>query len=616
MMRKLLTLLCCLFWCIAYCQVYNKGVSKELAAQRAQTLSDVHYDLIFDIPKSLQFKVGGTVVVNFCIAEKCNVVLDFQGKFSGACIVNGKKRVVAMRNEHIVIPAKMTKKGMNTVEMSFACQDKAFVRKADFVYTQLAPDKASACFPCFDQPDLPATFTTQMNVPEGWKSLIRQTEYAIPLHLYSFMAGRFEQEGAQRNGYVFHVFHRETDAQKTSQLPKIIDAAAASISWMEGYTGLKYPFDNFGIFILPGDQQEGMNYPGAIQLSGGSIFISQKPSGEEQMGRMQTIARETSRQWLGNLVTMISSKDAATSHLLTDFLTAKMTRHQYPKMELEALSQGESAMMRMLEDVMGAKSLQRGVQKYLSTHYFEQASWPQLVESLDQAAPDAGVRQFCEVWMKEKGMPEIRTSYQNGQLVVSQKDASGRGAFWRQKFDVRLIYDLDRSRTITVDMNQPTVSIDIGKQPSTIIPNYDGRGYGHFTLDPTYTQKLPLRLMVTRDDQHRYALLLTLFDNYQLGRIPPSYFGELYRTMVKEKNPLIMQTAISHMIKIAADRPTHERQTLEQCIMDLLAENRRPEFQQTVVRQMARFASSAEVKERLRQAVRAHSDLFSDLTIK
>ena len=157
MMRKLLTLLCCLFWCIAYCQVYNKGVSKELAAQRAQTLSDVHYDLIFDIPKSLQFKVGGTVVVNFCIAEKCNVVLDFQGKFSGACIVNGKKRVVAMRNEHIVIPAKMTKKGMNTVEMSFACQDKAFVRKADFVYTQLAPDKASACFPCFDQPDLPAT---------------------------------------------------------------------------------------------------------------------------------------------------------------------------------------------------------------------------------------------------------------------------------------------------------------------------------------------------------------------------------------------------------------------------------------------------------------------------
>ena len=94
--------------------------------------------------------------------------------------------------------------------------------------------------------------------------------------------------------------------------------------------------------------------------------------------------------------------------------------------------------------------------------------------------------------------------------------------------------------------------------------------------------------------------MLTLYDNYLMGRIPPSYFGELYRDMTKEKNPLIIETGISHMISISANMPPHERQTLEQCIMDLLPENRRPEFQQTVVRLMSQSATSPQVKEQLR----------------
>ena len=615
-MGKLLTILCCLVWQCVAAQVYEKGVPKALAEQRVQKISNIHYDLIFDIPKSLQYKVGGTEVISFYIAEKCEVVLDFQGKSSGACIINGKKCVAAVRNEHIVIPAKMTKRGMNTVEMNFVCHDRALKRKADLVYTQLVPDKARSCFPCFDQPDLPATFTTQMNMPEGWKSATSQTEHPIPVYLFSFVAGQFEEQDLQRGDYTYQVFYRDGDTQKTAQLPRIVDEAATSVRWMEGYSGLKYPFGYFSIFILPEDQQGALDCPGAIRLSDRSIFFDSKPSREEQMERMQTIARETCYQWFGDMVAFQPSNEKGRGHVFADYLAAKITHHQYPRMDSDPLYQQIPVMLRTLEDIMGAKTLQSGLQKFLSQYYFRSASWDQLIETLDSEAPDAGLRPFCEGWMKEKGMPEVRTSYQDGKLIVSQRDPNGRGLFWRQKFEVRLIYDLDRSRTVTVDMKEPVVSLNIGKQPSSIIPNYDGRGYGHFTLDNLYTQKLPLRLLVTRGDINRYALLLTLYDNYLMGRIPPSYFGELYRTMSKERIPLIMQTGISHMIKIASDRPPHERRTLEQCIMDLLGENSRPEFQETVVRQMAHFASSPEVKERLRRVVSARSDLFADVKIK
>ena len=257
--------------------------------------------------------------------------------------------------------------------------------------------------------------------------------------------------------------------------------------------------------------------------------------------------------------------------------------------------------MRLLEDIVGQKELQTALQQYLSDYYYKSASWDDLVAIIDQQAPQAGVRQFSDVWVKQKGMPVIHTSYRDGQLIVSQKDPYGRGLFWRQKFDIRLIYDLDHSRTVTIDMTQPTVTMKLGRQPSSIVPNYSGRGYGRFTLDDPYTQKLPLRLIITRGDVNRYALMQTLHDNYLMGRIPPSYFGELYRDMTKEKNPLIMETGISHMISISENMPQNERQTLEQCIMDLLRENRRPEFQQTVVRLMSQRATSPQVKEQLQR---------------
>lgn len=640
-MKHILTMLLCLLTIGAGAQIYEKGVSKTLADYRTRTISDVSYDLTFNIPATQKERVHGTAIISFFLQEKAVVVLDFQGRFSGACLVNGKKRVAGMKNEHIIIPLKMTKKGLNSIEMNFVCQDKALNRHGDYAYTQFAPGQAQQCFPCFDQPDLRAKFTTQMNVPKGWKTTVCDGRIPIPTSLYSFVTGRFEEIQQQtREGYKICVLHREQTPEKVKQLPKIIEETSQSLRWMESYTGVKFPFEEFGMVILPDYQPGGMELPGAMLLSDKHLFLSEKPSHHEQLRRWELIAHETAHQWFGGIVTLKQAEEAWTKEVLVNFMASKMTRQQLSKndYDLNFLSTYQAravdvdrqesthpiaqrqdkpdhttkffddiiydkapVMMRILEDIIGQKQLQAALQQYIRDFYYKSASWDDLVAIIDRQAPQAGVRQFSDVWVKQKGMPVIHISYRDGQLVVSQTDPYGRGLFWRQKFDIRLIYDLDHSRTVTIDMTQPTVTMKLGRQPSSIIPNYSGRGYGRFTLDDPYTQKLPLRLIVTRGDLNRYALMLTLHDNYLMGRIPPSYFGELYRDMTKEKNPLIMETGISHMINISANMPRNERQTLEQCIMDLLRENRRPEFQQTVVRQMNQRATSPQVKEQLRQ---------------
>lgn len=651
-MKKLLIVILWFVGFLADAQTYEKGVSKELAEFRTQNISNVSYDLTFDIPANIREEITGTAVIEFFLDRKTDVVLDFQGRLLGVCIINGKKRVAAMKNEHIVIPQKQVKKGVNRIEMNFVSLDKALNRHTDYLYTLFAPDQARSCFPCFDQPDMRAMFTTKLNVPEGWKTLVSKSKNPIPTYLYSFTAGKFEEFIAQRDTYTIRLFHREHAPEKLQQLPTIIDEAAVSLSWMASYTGLNYPFREFGMVILPNYQFGGMEHTGAILLSDRHVFLDSNPSQDEQLSRMELIAHETAHQWFGNMVTLKWLEDVWTNEVFANFMASKIMRSQFAGIDhdLNFLRAHQSraiafdrtegthpiaqqltnlnnakqlhddiiyakapVMMRILEDLMGEAELKRGLQKYLETYYFKSASWDDLISILDRQAPSAGIRQFNEVWVKQKGMPTIHTTYQDGRLIVSQTDPYGRGLFWRQKFEVRLIYDLDRSRTVTIDMTQPTVSIDVSQRPSYIIPNYNGRGYGRFTLDKEYTKKLPQRLIVTRNDLHRYALLQTLHDNYLMGNVPASYFGELYRNMTKERNPLIMQTAINHMFKIAFDCNTAERQTLEQCIMDILSENQSNDCRQLIVRKMSTNATSPAVLEQIQDIWENQSDsLFNE----
>ena len=210
-------------------------------------------------------------------------------------------------------------------------------------------------------------------------------------------------------------------------------------------------------------------------------------------------------------------------------------------------------------------------------------------------------------------MPVITTSYKDGQVIVSQTDPYGRGLCWRQKFEMKIISNLGQSQTIKVDMQQPTMTFkQKGGAPAYIIPNQDGRGYGRFTLDDHYVQALPTRLIITRNDLNRYTLLNLIHDNYLQGKLAPSHFGELFRFLGREKNPLIMETAINQMHKIASDLTMQQRYTLELVIMDLLGENKTKDCRQLVLRKLGTSAISPEVLDKLQSILERHNENVLD----
>ena len=633
-------------------QMLVKGVSKELAEHRKANISQVVYDLTFNIPSKPYESVKGKAIISFNLEVREDVVLDFQGQIDGTCYIhdeNDKRHAtdILYQDEHIIIPMELLTEGKNKIELPFIANDKALNRNDDYMYTLFVPDMARSVFPCFDQPDLRAVFVTTLKVPSGWKTMASDNVCQLPTYLYSFVAGKFQEKSTVRNGRRMRALYRESDPDKVAQLDQVFDEASQALDWMEGYTGIACPFKEYGLVILPGYQFGGMEHPGAIQMNDRRIFLEKQATQEEKMARMELIAHETAHLWFGDLVSLKWFEDVWAKEVMANFLASKMVRRSFSDInhdlnflktyqtraiaidrtegthpiaqELTNMSDARllydniiydkaPVMLRMLEETMGAPEMQTGLQKYLNDHVFKNASWDELVSALDEATPSANVKQFSEVWVKQKGMPTIHTTYKNGHLVITQNDPYHRGIVWPQKFQVRLVYDLGTSRTITVDMKEATRTIRVNDKPDYIIPNYNGKGYGHFTLDNEYAVLLPKRLITTRSDLHRYALLQTIHDNYLLGRIPPIHFAELNRMMMTEQNPLIISATIDHMFRIAFDMPAEQRKTLELCMMDLIDKNPSKDMRQLMIRKLSTHATAPELIDRIYTIWQQHND--------
>ena len=327
--RILLILTLCLTMQNMKAQMLSKGVSKELADHRKANISNIIYDLSFNIPADPYKPVWGKAIITFDLKAQQDVVLDFQGLFDGTCYVyventKGKQKRIPMEvtyyNEHIIMPMELMQEGTNKVELEFFSKDKALNRNKDYMYTLFVPDQARSVFPCFDQPDLRAVFVTTLKVPHGWKTMTSDNICQLPTYLYSFVAGKFNEKTTIREGRPMRILYRETDPAKVAQIDQIFDEATLSLRWMEGYTGIACPFREYGMVVLPGYQFGGMEHPGAIQMSDRRIFLEKHATQEEKAARLELIAHETAHLWFGDLVSLKWFEDVWVKEVLAGFM--------------------------------------------------------------------------------------------------------------------------------------------------------------------------------------------------------------------------------------------------------------------------------------------------------
>lgn len=611
----------------------EKGVSKALAEYRAQNLRDITYSLSFSVPESMDKPISFFETMTFWWIGDEDLQIDFQGddsQLDGIIMVNGKAVNAMLRDEHIIIPQRYLRLGNNKVMIGGYSSDKAMNRHEDYMYTLFVPDHARSAFPCFDQPDLKAVFKLELELPEGWVSVTNDTQHMIPTYLFSFTAGKFQVDKATRNGRELTALYRETDPDKVAQLPTVFDQVALSLSWMEHYTGLVYPFEKYAFVVLPGYQFGGMEHPGCIQFTDHEIFLGPNPSLDEQMKRLNLIAHETAHMWFGDLVTMRWFDDVWTKEVFANFMADKISREQFPtvnhdlafikthypialstdrtsgthpiQQQLENLNQAgllygniiyhkAPIMMRKLEREIGEDILQKGLRSYLRKYAYGNASWDDLIAELDRFAHMHRASSFSDVWVKQKGLPTVSAQRDDdGNVMVIQQDPYGRGLIWKQALQVGTTSPTEEAETIYLDSGSAMLTSQFS---DPIVLNCNGEGYGRFVMDTNTLEALADSWQDISDEQKRYGAVMNLYENYHLGNISAASLLEAMTDFLEhETNEQIASTLCSNIATLCGRVDDSLRSLTEQRLYDMAMSHALPSVRQSLLRSLSLQAVS------------------------
>ncbi len=595
------------------------GVSWELAQMRSANIKNVHYDLEFYIPESLDSMVRAKEILSFNYLSDRDLQIDFKADSIEQIIdikLFGEPVEWYYRNEHIVVPGKFLSDSVS-LEIDFIAGDRSLNRNPEYMYTLAVPDRARTIYPCFDQPDMKSIYKLSLNTPDGWVAVSNSRfmdQPSLPLSTYhfSFVAGKFECYTEVRGGDTVNMYYRETDPYKVAQVADVVDLTFKSVAWLEDYTGIPMPYTKNDLIAIPGFQFGGMEHPGAILYADHVVFKEKNATPEDYFQRASTIAHENIHLWFGDLVTMKWFNDVWTKEVFANYISAKIIEPEFPELDhnlnfmtsyiepalAEDRTSGTNAiqqeldnmqnagllygniiydkapvMMRNLEEMMGSERFRAAIQEYLSTYYHSNATWDDLIAIMSAHAPELDIEGFSHVWVKEKGMPHLKLSLDSSKLIVEHVDPEGRGLVWPQSFHV-LVMDMasgiGNEQRVDIDIYKGEIPLrhNEGENFTLLIPNINGMGYGRITTpNIDYVLKYWHSTMTNRE---RQPMLMQLYEAYLNQEIEyTDYYNSLLKGIKLVTDVQICNTIVNHLFTLLADAPDELRERIENDLFEL-----------------------------------------------
>ena len=306
------------------------NLTRETAIQRASHVSGVHYDLEFQL-RAKKTDYSGQAKISFdYTGSREPLKIDFyQGKIR-SLTVNGKKIEPNYNDLFITLPASSLKTGKNEVaiqfQRSFSRDGRGFVRFEDpedkrvYTYTDLEPFKANRVFPCFDQPDLKATYAMKVTAPKTWQVVTSVRESKIQdlgnqtqvwdfpksakfsTYIWSLHAGPYKVWEDKAGDIPLRLFARQSLA-KYVKTKDWFTFTRQGLEFFPKYFAYPYPYKKYDQLIVPEFNPGAMENVAAVTFT--ERFVSRGPKSQRsRRGMANTILHEMAHMWFGDLVTM------------------------------------------------------------------------------------------------------------------------------------------------------------------------------------------------------------------------------------------------------------------------------------------------------------------------
>jgi len=595
----------CLVFTLIRCQKFNvtdpdRGVSLVLNNQRKSVLTDISYSLLLEIPASKNEAIKGEVIIQFNLSSAREpLTIDFNTDSSHVLALRSGAEVIPYTfvNEHIVIPSEFLKEGSNELAIKFVAGDLSLNRNDNYLYTLFVPDRASTCFPLFDQPNLKATYKVTLVTPSGWEAVSNGTlkekkseseksiytfdeTKPISSYLFAFAAGKFLKMTRQVNDRSMTMYYRETDSVKVkNNVDEVFALHGKSIAWLEEYTNIDYPFGKFDFVLIPSFQYGGMEHPGSIFYNESSLFLDEKVSVNRRMGRASLIAHETAHMWFGDLVTMDWFNDVWMKEVFANFMAAKIVQPSFPEIDhnlrfllshypsaydvdrsegansiLQPLGNLKNAgtlygsiiyqkapiVMRHLERKIGEELMRESLREYLKTYSYANAKWDDLISIIDTKLED-DIEAWSNVWVKTPGMPEYEW---NEQDFIRQRLDTVSNRIWQQPLKIQRTEQNDTA--LVIISGDP---IHLKRLFEVNFLNADGFSYGYFNMDESSKVTFLSYPLAYSDPVFRASMWINCWESMVRadGPTPEAFIRYSLNALETEDNPLLIDFLLGNL---------------------------------------------------------------------
>ena len=350
------------------------------------------------------------------------------------------------------------------------------------LYTQFENSDARRFIPSWDEPGFKATFTLDATVPAGQMTVgnmpIASTTPAgkglinvrfpqspkMSTYLLFFGLGDFDRIAAKVGATEVGIV---TQKGKSDQGRFALQSASDILLEYNDYFGVPFPLPKLDNVAAPGRSQffGAMENWGAIFTFESAILLDPRIETQADKERSFSVnAHEMAHQWFGDLVTMAWWDDLWLNEGFASWMESRTMAKLHPEwntaldaiggreqaMSLDALktthpivqhvetvqqaslafdsitySKGE-AVIRMLEDYVGADTWRAAVRSYMKKHAYRNTVTDDLWREMDAASPGKPITEIAHRFTLQPGVPLIRVgaaTCTNGSTTVALTQA-------------------------------------------------------------------------------------------------------------------------------------------------------------------------------------------------
>ncbi len=308
------------------------NISRDEARSRSALLSVANYEVSIDVCQGAEFFLVKSAVKFSCNKPGSETFIDAVGKRIISATLNGAAvdtsnydgeslflKNLAAENELVIEIEGIYSKTGEGLQYSIDPADNEV-----YLYSQGETAYIRKMYPCFDQPDLKATFQLTVTAPTYWEVISNspvkvKNEIGDAKSVWEFLpTPRISTYiTALIAGPYYHV-HDEYKGEKTVPLgiycrkslsdsldpENIFEVTKQGFSYFEEVFGLAYPFEKYDQIAVVDFNWGAMENSGAVTFLENLLVFRSKVTERMYEQRANTILHEMAHMWFGNMVTM------------------------------------------------------------------------------------------------------------------------------------------------------------------------------------------------------------------------------------------------------------------------------------------------------------------------